>query len=35
MDAVDALRALPLHDDDMPTARPARKPARAKVAKAK
>jgi diacylglycerol O-acyltransferase / wax synthase len=35
MDAFDALRALPLHDDDMPAARPARKPARAKAKVAK
>ncbi len=34
-DAFEALRALPLHDDDVPAARPARKPARAKAAKAK
>jgi diacylglycerol O-acyltransferase / wax synthase len=31
MEAFDALRALPLHDDDLPTPRPARKPARAKA----
>jgi diacylglycerol O-acyltransferase / wax synthase len=33
--AFEALRALPLHDDDLPAARPARKPARAKAATAK
>jgi diacylglycerol O-acyltransferase / wax synthase len=35
MQALEALRALPLHDDDVPAARPARKPARVKAPKAK
>jgi diacylglycerol O-acyltransferase / wax synthase len=33
MEAFDALRALPLHDDDLPAPRPARKAARVKAAK--
>ena len=35
IEAFEALRALPLHDDDVAAARPARQPARAKVDKAK